>query len=683
MAGIFVYRRRRWPGFRWLMYAVLAAALIWVFGEASIQRWWTGYQQRLHPPPPPIQISIGPGLAGNGRFYRFEAVPIRVRVRDRFNRPIREPQPLVQVYRDDALVRDAAHRPKVHIRYNRAAENWEGIWPIPLAPHPGEYRVQVRMSVPTVLLFDFPGGRMTEGENAAPAPAQTALDVFSQPFEIVARTPAKPAPQIYACDLEGAESVAHTRFAGLDGRWGDWRTIFDWVEFMGCDTLLYQGPTTDAFDGPINPSYPWNPAQLSMIRSLGREAHRRGLRFGVWIVAFRTHGPPEYLAPYIIPTYDPANRRGTISLLDPRRPHDIARVLRQLDETPEIDFIGFDYLRDALPSYDGVERFVEELRPQAPDNWEEMNSRQREEWLKDTLTHWQRNRETWELWNWWRAHRVAEIVHQIVQEARPTKPLFAFTLGWRHGIEHGQDPCMLLDAGLSLDGVMLYQVKSAEDFQWMIHDSQYGWASYRQEAGELDLLFGNQIDFYWHQKSLDPPAPLEFRRRIREALTVGGEPGPPAGIFIHDLTRLLLSQSSRGPYSSLEWAVAAGAAVSDARLRRGQLPASLRLEVPEKAAPGVSVPVTLIIGSQSREPLSMASIAFPPTPGLQRAEITQPLTDEVLAPGQEARVEARATFSVPPPGRADYAMLGARLTWKGGRPHEAAMDFDYVRISGK
>ncbi|MBU3956262.1 hypothetical protein KJ633_07345, partial [bacterium] len=91
---------------------------------------------------------------------------------------------------------------------------------------------------------------------------------------------------------------------------------------------------------------------------------------------------------------------------------------------------------------------------------------------------------------------------------------------------------------------------------------------------------GNQIDFYWHQKSLNPPAPEEHYSRLITATDDIYKDGLAKGLFINDLSRAFWG--SKGPYSAKEWLAAGASAFSYLRKHSGLSQIAQNLKLPEK-----------------------------------------------------------------------------------------------------
>ena len=138
------------------------------------------------------------------------------------------------------------------------------------------------------------------------------------------------------------------------------------------------------------------------------------------------------------------------------------------------------------------------------------------------------------------------ITKRIIREAHITKPVWVFTLAWNHGKEHGKDPVMFFDAGVSIDAVMLYEANS-QQFSRLLKQ----WNNYISD-GEGNIIIGNCIDYnLLDSDKLNPPQEL-FRRNIAgyKNIIKGGN---AAGIFVHDLARAFWGR--RGGFSIKDYAV--------------------------------------------------------------------------------------------------------------------------------
>jgi hypothetical protein len=297
---------------------------------------------------------------------------------------------------------------------------------------------------------------------------------------------------------------------------------------------------------------------------LGAECHRRGIKLGVWAMCYLVAGSPEHSPHYqyaweydrghLIDGHSKPGRR-SISILDPKRPHDIASLISSWAALPEVDYVGLDYVRNALGGYESAEEFVEEMKIAAPSGWNHWSREERMMWVARKKVA-RKDAHFIDAWQWWRAHKVASTILRPIREAVGNrKPLWVFTLSWEKGWQHGQDPLMFRDAGADMDAVMLYECDKGQ-FNDLIQE----WERYLQ-AGQVNLLAGDCVDWVLHQR--DPAGPAEFKRRILEGYYHLNRGGPVKGVFIHDLLRALRGRT--GPWGTQGWMEAAAQVVNEVK----------------------------------------------------------------------------------------------------------------------
>ena len=141
--------------------------------------------------------------------------------------------------------------------------------------------------------------------------------------------------------------------------------------------------------------------------------------------------------------------------------------------------------------------------------------------------------------------KPGEEVADIKRRLGDNKPLWAFTLTWDKGWNHGQDPVMMNDAGVDLDALMFYEADRPQ-FDAMLKD----WHGYVRR-GDVQLVPGNIFDWGLHQR--DPAGPGEFGRRLRRAIADVYADGPAQGVFFHDAARLLYG-TRLGSWGARAWA---------------------------------------------------------------------------------------------------------------------------------
>ncbi|MBI4061923.1 MAG: hypothetical protein HY403_10875 [Elusimicrobia bacterium] len=398
---------------------------------------------------------------------------------------------------------------------------WAAKWPVPWNAPAGDYR--------PVLL-----GRPDLGERLA---------VF--PFKIGRRRP-KPMPKgLVVATLESAAPLASMTVKGPDGSMTDWRGLLDWAQYVGADAFWMLGGQTPG----LGKNEIWMSANLKLIPKVAEECRRRGLRFGVYAMFSLTMSKRE------VPGYEYALEikdgksivTRAISIRDHNRLSDVAAFLKPYAEDPNVDWVGLDYIRNALGGYELVDDFVAEMPGVVvPPEWPRLSREERMTWLARKKIM-RRDMEFVEAWEWWRARRVALVVKEI--KARLVgKPLWTFALTWEKGWHHGQDPVMMSDAGADVVALMFYEADKAQYAEMM-----KSWREY-VKINDVQLLPGNIFDWGLHQK--DEAGPGEFGRRLKAAVSGVYADGPARGVFYHDMARLLWGRL--GTWGTRGWADEAG-----------------------------------------------------------------------------------------------------------------------------
>lgn len=384
-----------------------------------------------------------------------------------------------------------------------------GRWPVPWNAETGEYGLELAG-----------GGDLGERK----------LQLSG--FRIERRAP-HPIPQGFSVvTLETSKPLAEMKVRGPDGKETDWRGMLDWVQYVGADAFWMMGGQTPG----LEPGEKWVKTNMALIPEVARECHKRGIKFGVYAMCFLTmsHQPlPGY--EYALDVQDGHTiPTRAISIRDERRIADIAALLREWSRIPEVDYVGLDYIRNALGGYELAEDFYEEMPGvHPPPNWAKLSTEDRRVFFARKKIM-RRDLDFIDAWQWWRAHRVGGIVERIKREVGGDKPLWAFTLTWEKGWHHGQDPVMMNDAGVDVDALMFYEA-TREQFDAMLG----AWRRYVRR-GDVQLVVGDVVDWPLHQK--DPAGPKELYRRAASAIDGVYADGPARGVFFHDLNRALFGR---------------------------------------------------------------------------------------------------------------------------------------------
>ncbi|MEK7389960.1 MAG: hypothetical protein AAB036_09690 [Elusimicrobiota bacterium] len=394
---------------------------------------------------------------------------------------------------------------------------WIARWPVPWNAPSGEYRPR---------LIGRP---------------EIAQRLVVSPFRIARRAP-QPMPRgLVVATLESGAPLESMRVKGPDGLETDWRGLLDWARWIGADAFwMLGGQSPGHGEDDI-----WLKTNLNMIPSVASECRKRGLKFGVYVMYSLTTAKkmmPGYEYGVEIQDSRPVATRA-ISIGDRKRLDDVAAFLRPFAADPNVDYIGLDYIRNALGGYELVDDFVAEMPGLTlPPEWPKLTRAERMVWLARKKIM-RRDADFVEAWQWWRARRVALIVREL--KARlGDKPMWAFTLTWEKGWHHGQDPVMMNDAGIDIDALMFYEADKVQYAEMM-----ESWNGY-VKRGDVQLLPGNIFDWGLHQK--DSKGPGEFSRRLKTAVKSVYSDGPARGVFFHDVSRLCWGRL--GKWGTAGWA---------------------------------------------------------------------------------------------------------------------------------
>ena len=610
-------------------------------------------------------------------YMRYDLIPVTVRVNDAQGNPKSDAPPDVVVTHNGEIVETIGHFPEqVKLRWYAAQKAWVGHWPPGWNPEPGLYRIEAKMQIDPAewswddaRLEDEEGDIEPEGETWAVSQALFVLQAREKPA-------LDPGLCVATWEFDYRDS-----FKGPDGSAGDWRKLFDWVEYVGADALWFRGGLTEPGDeGPLTLDHPFKQINLDAIPKFGQEAHRRGLKFGTWAVAYATYGSHERKPDY---DYSLDVSRGTgatkstdyVSLLDERRINHLAGFFKMVQESEHVDMAGLDYMRTNPGSggYELAEPFAAEMPVELPDNWGSMSHSQRLRHVAVKIEEqWRSHQDPdfFESWNWWRAHLGATVVQKIIAKSGITKPTWIFVLSWLHGVQHGQDPVMFTDAGITMLAPMLYQVTSRGMFDTLTRD----WHGYLNE-GQANIIPGDQVDFYWHQKMRDPAAPAEMYDRIVTAHQQFINGGLTQGAFWHDINRAA-NPSNLGGYSGREWALAGGAAFSTLRDSWQVYPLHAELTAPDGAAIASQFSVKVKLDNLTNKPVTGVRVSLADTPhmvgvGLKDApegELFGESFTEIgtVAAGESVEVTVTVRITQADSERLNETMLALRVTWAEG-----------------
>lgn len=470
---------------------------------------------------------------GKPEYFHYEFVDAHLKTQDQnLLSQWRKTPPSVLVYRKGQLVSTIAGIKALSLSEDPSREEFTARWPCPWNSPAGRYDLRLSVDDPAI---------------------QKRL--VSKSFRIIRRVPRAIPPGFAVLTLESVNSLRTMRVRGPDGKMGDWRGMLDWAQYIGADAFWMLGSRTPG----EKPGQVWTENNWKILPQVAKAAHKRGLKFGVYVLCYLTASKerlPRYQYAWSADNGHVSLTRA-ISLNDPQRPKDIAKILKKFSEIPGVDFLGLDYIRNALGGYELADDFYKEMPGiEPPHFWNRMSAQDKAVYLERKKIM-RRDMHFIDAWQWWRAHKVSLIVRKIKSEIHSSQPLWAFTLSWAKGWQHGQDPVMMNDAGVDIDAVMLYEATSPQ-FDALIKD----WHGYLKH-GDAQVIGGDVVDWNLHQKS--PDGPKEFYRRNQEAIDQIYADGPAPGLFVHDVSRALFGRTGR--WGTKGWMDEAKKAIAYLRLK--------------------------------------------------------------------------------------------------------------------
>lgn len=482
------------------------------------------------------------------------------------------------------------------------------------------------------------GGDLGEYQAVVLVQTKSGVYGYTEDFTVKGRQspPAKETKKIttleYAIDLT-TKKIPNLETGALTE---DYNAIYDWVRYMKCDTLWVIGGQTTGWTGGITPEKPWAPAMIKNVENLAASKSKGNVELGAYVMSYFAAGGGHRKGGYEVSIgYNSSTKSLVesrhISLGDPKRVQDIIDILKRYDANPNISYIGLDFIRTGeVDGYELVDEMVELTGVYTPANWSTMNKAARMRWLAVNRGR----KEIGMKWRWYRAHKESLII-KAIKESGIKKKLWAFTLGWNHGQEHGQDPYMFFDAGIDYDAVMIYEASRPQHVGMLA-----AWPIYL--SGEYNVLVGNMIDNRLQDGSLRPE--LEYMRRVYESEAKFNRSSRIRGIFFHDVSRMLWSKF-RGPNTIKEWANINASIVSRIEEKYSENPFNVTVKLDERNRTGV-----LTIVNRTSRRLNNVTIKT----DLSQALAAIVLDSEVVTIDAGAAVEIGFKYSY---GRSRYSSL--------------------------
>lgn len=543
--------------------------------------------------------------ASKPAYWRYEMVELQAQADGPGLAARQQPYLEARIFKDGLPVAGLPGREDCLLRYDPNTGAWRGRWPIPWNPDLGVY--EARLAEPAA-----PGQGVEHVHFAGPGLTRTVRVMEGRwaatcSFVLRGRKPHGMIPGFTAMTLEpGVHGYA---FRGPDGGAKSWRNAFAWARFMQADAFWHCGLQTQVWPGQASSQLPWATEHLKAIARYAAAAKAEGVPYGAYVLTFLVEGDFQKTNYKFTLSYDRATDRLVpirfISLDDPRRQRDLVAALKGLAAMPGVDYIGMDYVRANTGGLEFTDEFLSDLDLDLPPGLDRASVEARRLWLGRSLAH-DQDKRLQHLWDWWRAHKVSLVVKSILDQVKPTQPVWVFSLGWKQGHQHGQDPRMLDDAGVSFNAPMFYEADQ-QQFPVMLSD----WQHYLRRTGG-ELAFGQVVDQRLLHVRPGYNGPEENYRRQMETLAQLG-PYTSLGFFWHDLNRA--ASGGRSAEGMREWAIAGAASFSRLRESVGTVPLRLDLSLGLSLTAG-SLQGTLSVQNLTSNRLDRVKVESVWTPGL-------------------------------------------------------------------
>lgn len=397
-------------------------------------------------------------------------------------------------------------------------------------------------------------------------------------------------------------------FTGPYGKKGGVEQLAKWLSYMGVDAFWILGGQTTGWDKNVTPDTPWgSDITLKNLNLLTAAAKKEGVKTGAYVMSFFTPANGKIAAGYINSLgYNKGSIHDSlhISLMDKRRIQNIVDRMITFENDPNVDFVGLDFIRTGrADGYEMGPLVIKDMNITTPKNYANYSIEDKVKWFARNVEN-QKNQVMIKKWRWWRAHRVATIANQVINDAKLTKPMWVFTLGWEHGSQHGQDPYMFFDAGVFADAAMLYEANYIQFRNMMVQ-----WPNY-MTYNKNNLIIGNASDLKFLDGEMGSYG-LEYLRRTKTAYTKIYREGLAKGIFIHDLSRALWSK--RRYYTIGEWALLHGHATSEFKKDHGLIPYEGEISFDQTSSSARELTGKMIIKNISKQNLNNLQVEYAPT----------------------------------------------------------------------
>src|SRR6056297_1063667 len=324
------------------------------------------------------------------------------------------------------------------------------------------------------------------------------------------------------------------------------------LDFMGIDNLFFMvGQTTAKLDN-VKSGNPWIRENLNSWEKFA--VNHNKLTLGGYAGCFLAFGPAKKKFPEYEFSYDYSQKYGLyrtnfISIDDRNRIDDIKKLIKIIENNPDVKYIGLDYIRAGQGGFENYDEFSRIFNIEIPGESTKKKILNLAKMVKNDSKPGIKRK-----WEYFRAYKTSLVIEEVSKDS--SKPLWTFLLGWEQGHNHGQDPIMFTDAGADLIFVMLYEATHDK-----YNEMMKSWQNYLENVSGLQLIAGQDVDFILNDSNdKNRSGPEEMLRRYKYSYDVFSTNDNLKGFFIHDLVRMFYGRLY--PYSSKEWLYSAFSGLS-------------------------------------------------------------------------------------------------------------------------
>ncbi len=508
-------------------------------------------------------------------FHTGEWIEVAVSVKDFEGKPMEKCKVKVKVkYTGKKNVKIVGHKDEAELVFVKSDKTWQGRLALPLNAPYGKYVVKAKV---------FP---------ESPAPVLEGQGFFY--YEPRTAKKFKKAMNIVVWNTK--DVFGDRTFVTPEGKSSGINAVVKWSQFLKANAVFINSAITRTFEKGVSKENPFFRVRTAEANAIAEKLKAKGKKVGFVIDAFHIEGSPEKLG------YKMVND-SWISLGDKNRIKDVLRKVSEWNDDWKVDYIGITGI--GIPKNGGFEladEFVSETATKVPSNWDSMPLKDKENWLKNTISE---DKFTAELWKWWKHQKVAEIVRFIKEKT--SKPVFVLIDENFEKLSINPDAVI----GAGADGIILVMNGSKKDIKSKVKK----WRDNKTFEWCAENLFVGYEMNYSFLEDKKYPALKDFESFNKTILNLITSRVPVRGIAVEG-SKLLLGK--KGVYVPLEWFISYRNLIDIINDFYGneELKVNIVPQV-EQVQSGVAFETRVIVNNKSSKKLKNITINFLKTPAFR------------------------------------------------------------------